>query len=114
MCAFMTIRWLGISCGRGLTAAGMPVISTDRTGAARELIEPENGWLIPAGNEEALYLAMRSAASLGVNHRKAMSDCARQTGRRQDIETGVQRFAEAAEMAVQHWRSATRVPEPSA
>jgi glycosyltransferase involved in cell wall biosynthesis len=58
-------------------AAGMPVISTYKTGAARELIDPENGWIVPAGNEQALLAAMRSAARLDAGHRKAMGQNAR-------------------------------------
>ena len=103
LCAPSRYDGWGLVVVEGL-AAGMPVISTDRTGAARELIDPGNGWVVPAGDDEALYLAMRSAATLGINRRKAMSDHARQTGRSQDIEIGVQLFARAAKMAVDYWR----------
>jgi glycosyltransferase involved in cell wall biosynthesis len=88
-------------------AAGMPVISTDRTGAARELIQRGSGWVVPAGDGGALYLAMRSAATLGVESRMAMSDHARRTGKSQDIEIGVPLFSRAARMAVDCWRSET-------
>ena len=110
LCAPSRYDGWGLVVVEGL-AAGMPVISTDRTGAARELIVAENGWLVPAGDEEALYSAMRSAATLGVNRRKVMSDFARQTGRRQDIETGVWHFAQAAEMTVRYWRPRTSMAE---
>lgn len=41
--------------------AGLPIISSDATGAARELIEPgQNGCIVAAGDLEALYNAMRS------------------------------------------------------
>jgi glycosyltransferase involved in cell wall biosynthesis len=89
-------------------AAGMPVISSDRTGAARELIEPNTGWLVPAGNEEALFAAMRSAATLEIDRRRAMSQQARQTARQQDIESGVERFAQVAEMSVAAWTGVAR------
>ena len=102
LCAPSRYDGWGLVVVEGL-AAGMPVISTDRTGAARELIEPRNGWVVPAGDKEALYLAMRSAATLGINGRKAMSAQARKTGSSKDIETGVRRFAQAAEMAVRCW-----------
>jgi len=88
-------------------AAGMPVIATDRTGAARELIAPENGWLVPAGDENALHSAIWSAATLGIDRRESMSDCARRSARRQDLDSGVRRFAQAAEMTVLRWMSTT-------
>ena len=103
LCAPSRYDGWGLVVVEGL-ASGMPVISTDRTGAARELIDPGNGWLVPAGDEKALYLAMRSAATLGINHRKAMSVHARQTARSQDIAIGVPLFTEAAKMAVDCWR----------
>lgn len=44
-------------------AAGLPVIATDRMGAALEFVRRgKNGWLVPAGDEEALLGAMREAA----------------------------------------------------
>jgi len=99
----------GLVVAEGL-AAGMPVISTDSTGAARELIEPRNGWIVPGGNEAALLSAMRSAATLGIDRRKMMSQYARQMARRQDIGPGVKRFAQAAEMTIEAW---TRDAGPS-
>jgi len=59
-------------------AAGLPTISTTRTGAALDLIEPNsNGWLIPGGDGEALYRAMKQAASLSETDWLAMSRSAR-------------------------------------
>lgn len=84
-------------------AAGMPVISTDTTGAARELVEPRSGWIIPAGNEAALLCAMRSAATLDCERRKEMSHYARKMATRQDIQPGVERFAQAANLTVKAW-----------
>ena len=92
----------GLVVAEGL-AAGMPVISTYATGAARELIESGNGWIIPAGDEDALLLAMRSAATLNIDCRKIMSRCARQVAQGQDIKSGVRRFAEAAKMTIAAW-----------
>jgi glycosyltransferase involved in cell wall biosynthesis len=106
LCAPSRYDGWGLVVVEGL-AAGMPVISTDRTGAARELIDRGNGWVVPAGDEEALYLAMRSAATLGIYHRKVMSDHARQTARSQDIDIGVRRFARAAELVMHSWESGT-------
>jgi glycosyltransferase involved in cell wall biosynthesis len=84
-------------------AAGMPVISTYSTGAARELIKPGNGWIIPAGNEEALLSVMRSAAILENDRKKAMSYYARQVARSQDLGPGVKRFVQTAEMTLEAW-----------
>jgi glycosyltransferase involved in cell wall biosynthesis len=99
----------GLVVAEGL-AAGMPVISTDCTGAARELIEPRNGWIIPSGNEATLLSAMKSAATLEIDRLKAMSQYARQVARRQDIESGVKRFAQAAGITVEAWKDEMTTP----
>src|SRR5262249_42056622 len=93
----------GLVVPEGL-AAGMPVISTDCTGAARELINSQNGWILPAGNEDALYEALKSAAALDADRRRMMSEHARRAAIRQDIEAGVQRFSSAALETVEHWQ----------
>jgi glycosyltransferase involved in cell wall biosynthesis len=102
LCAPSRYDGWGLVVAEGL-AAGMSVISTDTTGAARELITPGNGWIVASGNEAALLSAMRSAASLGIDRRKAMAQYARQMATRQDIEPGVKRFAQAAEMTLEAW-----------
>lgn len=52
----------GLVVPEGL-ASGLPVIATDRMGAALEFVETgHNGWLIRAADEEALVGAMREAA----------------------------------------------------
>ena len=46
-------------------AAGLPVIATDRMGAAIDLIESSvNGWRIPADDQVALYDALNDAAEI--------------------------------------------------
>jgi glycosyltransferase involved in cell wall biosynthesis len=92
----------GLVVPEGL-AAGMPVISTDCTGAARELINCKNGWIVPAGNRDAFYDALKLAATLGAEQRRMMSEQARQAALTQDIEAGVQRFFSAATKTVEHW-----------
>src|SRR5262249_15400696 len=87
LCATSRYDGWGIIVAEGL-AAGMPVISTDHTGAARELIEPQSGWIVPSGDEAALLSAMRSAAMLEIDRRKTMSQCARKVAKKQDIECG--------------------------
>lgn len=39
-------------------AAGVPVIVSDHAGASEAIIEGENGWVVPAGNESALFERM--------------------------------------------------------
>lgn len=49
-------------------AAGMPVIATNRVGAALELVENhETGWRITPDDEEALLSAMRTAAATNLS-----------------------------------------------
>ena len=86
----------GLVIPEGL-AAGLPVISTDCTGAAIELIRDGcNGWLIDADSEEALYKSMYQAAILSsqelANYSQAASDRAAQ----HSLSHGVQRFEQAA------------------
>src|SRR5262249_60376312 len=53
----------GLVVPEGL-AAGLPVIATDRMGAALEFVRTgKNGWLIAAVDEEALLGALREAAT---------------------------------------------------
>ena len=69
----------GLVVPEGL-AAGLPVIATDRMGSALEFVESgRNGWLIRAGDEEALFEAMREAAlaplhELGCRARESVSE----------------------------------------
>ena len=74
-------------------ASGLPVIATDRTGAAIDLVRPgSNGWLIPAGNEDALYGAMRQAASLSAEQWQEMSASARASVAGHSLAHGARRF----------------------
>src|SRR5207245_2669937 len=55
-------------------AAGLPVIATDRMGAAIDLIQHGvNGWVLPAGNAQALAQALGEAADLSDDRPTAMS-----------------------------------------
>jgi glycosyltransferase involved in cell wall biosynthesis len=96
----------GLVVPEGL-AAGLPVISTRQTGAAVEFIRPsQNGWLIAEDDEEALYRAMREAASLSVDQRNKMSSCARQSVAAHSLEDGARRFVEASIAALADWKLA--------
>jgi len=79
-------------------AAGLPIISTDRTGAALELIKPkENGWIVPADDERGLYQAMREAAQLPQADLLACSLAAEKSVAKHTISHGVERFHQAVE-----------------
>ena len=79
-------------------AAGLPVIATGQTGATLDLIEPDrNGWLIPAGDEEALYQAMKKAVLLSPAQFSERSRAARQTISQHSLSDGVERFWYAAQ-----------------
>lgn len=87
----------GMVVPEGLAAA-LPVISTDHTGAARELVRKEvNGWVVSAGNEGALYSAMRQATELPDETLWKYSVNARTSVLQHSLEKGVERFILAAE-----------------
>jgi glycosyltransferase involved in cell wall biosynthesis len=77
-------------------ASGLPVIATDRTGAALDLVRPgSNGWLIAAGDDGALYRAMREAASLNATEWQRMSRNARASVAGHSLAEGARRFTDA-------------------
>ena len=90
----------GLVVPEGL-AAGLPVIATDRTGAALEFVETgRNGWLISAGDEEALLGVMRKAA---VGETAELSENARESVREHRLEDGAARFCRFARETVAGW-----------
>jgi glycosyltransferase involved in cell wall biosynthesis len=89
----------GLVVPEGL-AAGLPVIATDRMGAALEFIESgHNGWLIRAGDEEALLSAMREAATVRLDE---MSERVRDSVSGHSLQHGASRFASFAQQSVQY------------
>ena len=79
-------------------AAGLPVISTERTGAALELIrQNENGWLIPAGDADALYAAMREATTLSSTSFEERAAGAKKSVATHSLTDGTDRFVRAVE-----------------
>jgi len=91
----------GLVVPEGL-AAGLPVIATDRMGAALEFVESgRNGWLIRAGDEEALFAAMRDAASIPLGE---MVRRARESVSEHTLQNGAIRF-------VDYSRSCAAFPE---
>lgn len=78
-------------------AAGLPVISTTRTGAAVEFVQPGvNGWLIPPGDSTALLQAMRSTLTAPLLN---MGQKASSSVRSHSLPQGAERFVHAAQAA---------------
>jgi glycosyltransferase involved in cell wall biosynthesis len=78
-------------------AAGLPVISSDRTGAALDLLQPgQNGWRVRAGSLTELAGALRQAADLTDAQLDAMSVAARASVGRHSLRDGTRLFREAA------------------
>ena len=90
----------GLVVPEGL-ASGLPVIASDRMGAALEFVESgRNGWLVGAGDEEALLAAMREAASmpLGDMRRRARESVSEHT-----LQNGAGRFLEYGQRVISQW-----------
>lgn len=92
----------GLVVPEGL-ASGLPVIATDRMGAALEFVETgRNGWLIPAGDEEALLSAMREAALMPL---RELSHYARESVNTHTLENGATRFFQCAQATIDTWNA---------
>ena len=86
----------GLVVPEGL-ASGLPVIATERMGAALEFVRTGvNGWLIPAGDEMAILGAMREAASLTNTELAEHSQRARESVKEHTLRNGSQRFVRFA------------------
>ena len=82
-------------------AAGLPVISTNRTGAALDLIaDGRNGWIVPANDAGGLFDAMEKAARLSPQEWSTMSEAARGTVASHSLTAGAERFLRAADQAI--------------
>ena len=93
----------GLVVPEGL-ASGLPVIGTDRMGAALEFIETgRNGWLIRAGDEEALFEAMREATLITQQPFSEMRSAARVSVSAHTLENGAARFVNFAQEAIAGW-----------
>ena len=101
----------GLVVPEGL-AAGLPVIGTRQTGAARELLrDGMNGWLIEAGNVQSLVEALRQAADLRPGDLETMSRVAVASVSDHQLSDGVRRFKEAVALSLDRWH---KVKPPSA
>ena len=90
----------GLVVPEGL-ASGLPVIATDRMGAGLEFVRTgENGWLIPAGDEDAILGAMREAARLPAAELGRMGQRAQASVSEHTLAHGVERFVTYAREAV--------------
>ena len=86
----------GLVVPEGL-ASGLPVIATDRMGAALEFVRTGvNGWLVPAGDETAILRAMQEAASLTESELAERSQRARESVKEHTLKNGSQRFVRFA------------------
>lgn len=100
-------------------AAGRPVIATYIAGLPELVREGENGWLVPAGDMEALVGAIGVLAETSADGLRAMGRAARAAVlRRHDIDIEAARllalFTSACSTAPRVARRATRPPEPEA
>lgn len=93
----------GLVVPEGL-AAGLPVIGTEQMGAAVEFIETgRNGWLIPAGDEDALFAALQQAALMPASDLARLSQNARESVSEHSLRHGAERFVRAAQDVYQNW-----------
>lgn len=86
----------GLVVPEGL-ASGLPVIATNRMGAALEFVRTGvNGWLVPAGDETAIFSAMQEAASLTNSALAERSRRARDSVKEHTLKNGSQLFVRFA------------------
>ena len=90
----------GLVVPEGL-ASGLPVIASNRMGAALEFVQTGvNGWLLPAGDESAIFDAMREAASLTNDQLAERSRYARETVREHTLQHGSERFVQFVQQSI--------------
>jgi len=90
----------GLVVPEGL-AAGLPVIATDKMGAALEfLCTRSNGWLIAAANEGVIVEALREAATLPDAELDQMAQRARASVSEHTLAHGAERFIRYVREAV--------------
>jgi glycosyltransferase involved in cell wall biosynthesis len=103
MCVPSRYDGWGLVVPEGL-AAGLPVIATDRMGAAVEFVETgKNGWRIPADDEDAILNAMREATTLSSSKFAELARNARESVREHSLEHGALRFKLYANEAIASW-----------
>lgn len=100
LCAPSRYDGWGLVVPEGL-AAGLPVIATDKMGAALEFVRTGvNGWLIRAADEAAIFNALREAALLGEAELDQLAQHGRESVSKHTLSHGAERFARYAREAV--------------
>jgi glycosyltransferase involved in cell wall biosynthesis len=95
----------GLVVPEGL-ASGLPVIATDRMGAALEFIQSgKNGWLIPSNDEEAIFEAMREAVTLSSSSLALLRKQAEQSVSSHSLHHGATKFKQYSLETVANWQS---------
>lgn len=94
LCAPSRYDGWGLVVPEGL-ASGLLVISTDCTGAALDLIDPDIGWIIEANQYRPLVTALRAAVSTEGAERIARIRRGRARASAQDVSAGVPRVLKA-------------------
>ena len=95
----------GLVVPEGL-ASGLPVIATNRMGAALEFVQSgKNGWLVPAGDEDALFEAMREAVSLPTSRLSEYGHLAKESVSSHSLQNGASRFKQYTLETVANWHS---------
>ena len=85
-------------------ASGIPVIGTDQTGSALDLVAPgKNGWLIKADDLRELHQAMREALTTPVDKWEQMVINARASVSQHSVHEGAERFVNAGCEVVKKW-----------
>ena len=113
LCAPSRYDGWGLIVPEGL-ACGLPVIATDRMGAALDLIRPgENGWIVRADELESLESAVQHAVELSGTELDTMSAAAVATASRHSLPEGADRFCDAAERVIQEWPAPSHLAETS-
>jgi glycosyltransferase involved in cell wall biosynthesis len=95
----------GLVVHEGL-AYGLPVIATDQVAAADDLIDSGvNGYVVPAGSDEALAEAMGSVAEWAPLHWREAAVRTRTTLPKFSIDTAAEAFVRGCQLGLRHRRA---------
>jgi len=99
LCAPSRYDGWGLVIAEGL-ASGLLVVSTDRTGAAIDLLDDQSGWIVQAGSLDPLIRALRAAVSTVGPARLARIARGRSSAIGQDVKQGVGHVLAAIERSL--------------
>ena len=105
LCAPSCYDGWGLIIPEGL-ASGLLVVSTNRTGAALDLVDTQTGWVVPAGQWEPLFEVMRAATLVSPDERISRIRRGRESVAPQDLSSGVDRVLSAIDDSLAHWSTA--------